>query len=120
MPSIYTATLKVESVREKTITADNGTSTLYELTLRDQRPKKDPKESYCAFRFKTTFWNTSPEVEEGELMTITGDMVSNYYQDKDNNLKSEPVLRNPMILQNLGKLENVNETPEIEDDEIAF
>ena len=123
---MYIQTLRVEATREKAIQADDGsTSTLYELTLRDQRPKKDGS-TYCAFRFKTTFWNTNPGVNEGDVIVIQGDLVNNYYTDKDNNLRTEPVLRNAAILEIFnpteiaGEVANAGAEAVEEEEEIGF
>ena len=101
---MYIKALSIERIEEKQISTAKGESTVYDVTFRDQRPKKAGG-TYCAFRIKGTFWDAVTDFREGDKVLIQADLVNNYWTDKETQtMKSEPVLRAPKVLENFGQI----------------
>ena len=107
---MYCNAVYVDKCEHKTDVGQNK-SELWEVMLKDLRPKKDGGE-YTAFMFKATFWGSTQPCQEGEYIVICGDMVNNYWKDqKSGDMKSFPELRNPKILN---MIDGRDETPKKE------
>ena len=116
---MYIKALNIERIEEKRITTTNGENTVYEVTFRDQRPKKAGG-TYCAFRIKGAFWDVVPDFKEGDKVLIQADLVNNYWTDKETQtMKSEPVLKALKVLENFGQI-GAEKTGEGIEEEIPF
>lgn len=93
---MYCNSVLVDSVEHKTGVGKNN-SQLWEVKFKDVRPKKDGGE-YNAFSFKATFWGSTKPCDEGDFTVVSGDLVNNYWQDKDGNWQASPVLKEPKVL----------------------
>lgn len=108
---MYCQTLLVDDVKYRK--TEKG-SELYDVKLKDVRPKKDGGE-YTAFTINATFWGSTQPCSEGEIVLISGDLVNDYWTDqKTQETKSKPVLKSPKILN----MDNGNDiTPKKEESE---
>lgn len=91
---MYIGALKVHEIEQK----EAKGKTLFECQFRDMRQKKDGGGDYTAFIINGTLWEECP-IEEGQTALIQGDLVNDYYEDKEGNNKVKAVLRGIKVLQ---------------------
>jgi hypothetical protein len=112
---MYSNLVLAEKVEHKSL--DSG-SELWEISCVDNRQAKNGN-TYCAYRFKATFWGSTQPCEEGAVIVICGDLVNDYYTNKNNQTVATPKLNNPRILD-LEKGKDITPQKEEDDEEDLF